>query len=59
MCKWKKKKMEQITNNFTMEEFTRSETAEKLGIKNVPGSRERRCSFFQSSAFNLKNYYEE
>ena len=51
--------MEQITNNFTMEEFTRSETAEKLGIKNVPGSRERRCSFFQSSAFKLKNYYEE
>ena len=33
--------MEQITNNFTMEEFTRSDTAEKLGIKNVPGSRER------------------
>ena len=33
--------MEQITNNFTMEEFTRSETADKLGIQNVPGSRER------------------
>ena len=41
MYKWKKKKMEQITNNFTMEEFTRSETSEKLGIQNVPGSRER------------------
>ena len=33
--------MEQITKNFTMQEFTRSETAEKLGIQNVPGSRER------------------
>ena len=33
--------MEKITENFTMEEFTRSETAEKLGIKNVPGNRER------------------
>ena len=33
--------MEQITKNFTMQEFTRSETAEKLGIQNEPGSRER------------------
>ena len=28
-----------ITENFTMEEFTRSETAEKLGIRNEPDSR--------------------
>ena len=33
--------MERITDNFTMEEFTRSETAEAMGIRNVPGSRER------------------
>ena len=33
--------MERITDNFTMEEFTRSETAEAMGIKNEPGSRER------------------
>ena len=33
--------MEQITKNFTLEEFTRSETAERMGIKNVPGNRER------------------
>lgn len=33
--------MEQITDNFTMEEFTRSETAERLGIRNIPGNRER------------------
>ena len=31
--------MEKITNNFSMEEFTRSETADKLGIKNEPDSR--------------------
>ena len=31
--------MEQITKNFTLEEFTRSETAEKLGIRNEPDSR--------------------
>ena len=31
--------MEKITNNFSMEEFTRSETAEKLGIKNEPDNR--------------------
>lgn len=33
--------MEKITENFTMEEFTRSETAEKLGIHNEPDSRAR------------------
>ena len=33
--------MEQITENFTLEEFTRSETAERMGITNVPGNRER------------------
>lgn len=33
--------MEQITKNFSMEEFTRSETAERLGIQNIPGNRER------------------
>ena len=33
--------MEQITDNFTMEEFTRSETAERLGISNIPGNKER------------------
>ena len=33
--------MEQITENFTLEEFTRSETAERMGIQNVPGNRER------------------
>ena len=33
--------MEQITENFTLEEFTRSETAERMGIKNVPGNREK------------------
>lgn len=33
--------MEKITDNFTMEEFTRSETAERTGIPNEPGSRER------------------
>lgn len=31
--------MEKITNNFSMEEFTRSETADKLGIKNEPDNR--------------------
>ena len=31
--------MEKITNNFSMEEFTRSETAEKLGIRNEPDNR--------------------
>lgn len=31
--------MEKITENYTMEEFTRSETAEKLGIRNEPDSR--------------------
>ena len=31
--------MEKITENFTMEEFTRSETADKLGIKNEPDNR--------------------
>ena len=31
--------MEQITENFTLEEFTRSETAEKLGIRNEPDNR--------------------
>ena len=33
--------MEQITKNFTLEEFIRSETAERMGIQNVPGNRER------------------
>ena len=33
--------MEKITDNFTLEEFTRSETAEQMGIKNVPGNREK------------------
>ena len=33
--------MEQITKNFTLEEFTQSETAERMGIKNVPGNREK------------------
>ena len=33
--------MEQITNNFTLEEFTRSETASRMGIQNVPGNREK------------------
>lgn len=33
--------MEKITENFTMDEFTRSETAEKLGIKNEPDNRAR------------------
>lgn len=33
--------MEKITNNFSMEEFTRSETAERMGIQNVPGNREK------------------
>ena len=33
--------MEQITENFTLEEFTRSETAERMGIQNVPGNREK------------------
>lgn len=33
--------MEKITDNFTMEEFTRSDTAERMGISNEPGSRER------------------
>lgn len=33
--------MEQITKNFTLEEFTRSETAERMGINNVPGNREK------------------
>lgn len=33
--------MEKITENFTLEEFTRSETAERMGINNVPGNREK------------------
>ena len=33
--------MDKITKNFTLEEFTRSETAERMGIKNVPGNREK------------------
>ena len=33
--------MEKITDNFTLEEFTRSETAERIGIQNVPGNREK------------------
>ena len=33
--------MEKITENFTLEEFTRSETAERMGIQNVPGNREK------------------
>ena len=33
--------MGKITDNFSMEEFTRSETAERLGIQNIPGNRER------------------
>lgn len=31
--------MKKITENFTMDEFTRSETAERLGIQNEPDSR--------------------
>ena len=33
--------MGKITDNFSREEFTRSETAERLGIQNIPGNRER------------------
>ncbi len=33
--------MERITDNFSMEELTRSETAVAMGIRNEPGARER------------------
>ncbi len=29
-----------LTNNFTLDEFTRSQTADKKGIKNIPGEKE-------------------
>lgn len=35
-----KENNERLSDNFTLEEFTRSETAERLGINNTPGEKE-------------------